>query len=469
MTQFIEVPLSCKEETHNAYQNELMNLLDFLRKVHPAFLEDKSLYARMDALAKQLCGELADEKMALEKFQILLNRFVAMLSDAHTSVAVASQTLFPYTIRYWEGEFYVYSTSHRYKAVLGKCIDSIGNRPMAAVKEELKQWIPSENEIKAGITGSFYLNNRYFLEAIRVYDGVGSLTMTFTDGQSVQFALSDEKADCVCGGIHTNTLTKPKDVPFCYQIVDGICYFQFNAMMDRATYLLNCKLFGIDADKELADSLPDFAEFLDAMYAEMEQASTELLVVDIRYNGGGNSLLGDMLLETLLPEEQSFARYETYLRMSDFLQKHTMFPVAAEAVKDGLVNQKAIKWMDEFANRKRLPRRYTGRVLFIQGQNTFSSANYLATTIKDNRLFTLIGSDTSQKPTCYGDILPVVLPYTQTKAFVSHSYFCRPCSALDADDRLSPDVTIKNPIADLQSGKDNCWEWICQNKHLITS
>ena len=111
MTQFIEIPLSCKEETHNAYQNELMNLLDFLRKVHPAFLQDKSLYARMDALAKQLCGELTDEKMPLEKFQILLNKFVAILSDAHTSIEVASQTLFPFTIRYWESEFYVYLES----------------------------------------------------------------------------------------------------------------------------------------------------------------------------------------------------------------------------------------------------------------------------------------------------------------------------------------------------------------------
>lgn len=464
MIQYFDVPFFLKDLTRNAYQNELMNFWTFLQKVHPAFLQDKSLYARMDALAKQLCGELADEKMALEKFQILLNRYVAMLSDAHTSIEVDSKTLFPFTIRYWEGEFYLYSTSWQYKDVLGKCIDSIGNRPMAVVREELSRWIPSENDIKAGITGSYYLNNKYFLEAIKVYEGNGDLTMGFTDGSSLLFTFSGEKPDCVCGGIHTNQLTKPKNVPFCYQIVDGICYFQFNAMMDRATYLLNCKLFGMDADKELADSLPDFREFLDAMYAEMQRCAVELLVVDIRYNGGGNSLLGDMLLETLLPETQTFERYETYLRMSDFLQKHTKLLAAEEAVKDGLLNQKAIKWMGEFANRKRLPRRYTGRVVFIQGQNTFSSANYLATTIKDNKLFTLIGSDTSQKPTCYGDILPVVLPYTQTRAFVSHSYFCRPCSALDADSRLSPNVTIKNRIADLQSGRDNCWEWIVKTK-----
>lgn len=461
MEQFIEIPLSCKEDPRNAYQNELMNLLDFLRKVHPAFLQDKSLYARMDALAKQLCGELTDEKMPLEKFQILLNKFVAMLSDAHTSIEVASQTLFPFTIRYWESEFYVYSTSHQYKEVLGKCIDSIGNLPMATIREELRKWIPSENEIKASITGSFYLNNRYFLEAIKVYDGIGNLSMTFTDGLSVQFTLSDEKADCVCGGIHTNPLTKPKNVPFLYQIADGICYFQFNAMVDRATYLLNCQVLGMDANKEIADSLPHFGEFLEAMYDEMERSNVDLLVVDVRYNGGGNSLLGDMLLETLLPEEQTISRYETYVRMSHFLQQHTMFSTPNETVKDGLVNQQSLKCMGEYSNRKRLSRRFMGKVIFIQGQNTFSSANYLATTIKDNRLFTLIGSDTSQKPTSYGDILPVVLPYTQTRAFVSHSYFQRPCRALDAEDRLSPDVIIRNPIADLKQGKDACWEWIC--------
>ena len=49
--------------------------------------------------------------------------------------------------------------------------------------------------------------------------------------------------------------------------------------------------------------------------------------------------------------------------------------------------------------------RFHGEVTFIQGQNTFSSANYLLTLIKDNALFPIIGTPTSQKPTCFGDVL----------------------------------------------------------------
>ena len=40
-------------------------------------------------------------------------------------------------------------------------------------------------------------------------------------------------------------------------------------------------------------------DFLEHMIQDMNQRGVSLLVVDMRYNGGGNSLLGNMLLEAL--------------------------------------------------------------------------------------------------------------------------------------------------------------------------
>lgn len=42
-----------------------------------------------------------------------------------------------------------------------------------------------------------------------------------------------------------------------------------------------------------------YSIFLEHMIQDMNQRGVSLLVVDMRYNGGGNSLLGNMLLEAL--------------------------------------------------------------------------------------------------------------------------------------------------------------------------
>ena len=86
--------------------------------------------------------------------------------------------------------------------------------------------------------------------------------------------------------------------------------------------------------------------------------------------------------------------------------------------------------------------RFHGEVTFIQGQNTFSSANYLLTLIKDNALFPIIGTPTSQKPTCFGDVL---------------SYFVRP-DEQNQETSLLPDSLIRTLLKDWLNGKDACWD-----------
>ena len=43
MNEHKEIPIYTNDSSLNIYQNELMNLLAFLKEVHPTFLIDKSL------------------------------------------------------------------------------------------------------------------------------------------------------------------------------------------------------------------------------------------------------------------------------------------------------------------------------------------------------------------------------------------------------------------------------------------
>ena len=99
----------------------------------------------------------------------------------------------------------------------------------------------------------------------------------------------------------SHQITSPKNVPFHYQMVNDICYFQFNAMIDRLSYQIGCQLMGEKTEENILASLPSFEGFLETMYAEIAEKQIQTLVIDMRYNGGGNSLLGDILLELAYP------------------------------------------------------------------------------------------------------------------------------------------------------------------------
>ena len=184
----------------------------------------------------------------------------------------------------------------------------------------------------------------------------------------------------------------------------------------------------------------------------------------MRYNGGGNSLLGDILLETLLPEHITFRSYQSFVLISDYLKETYSYYSTIATGNNQLANTDTLPDIKEWKTRKKSGCRFNGEVIFIQGQNTFSSANYLLTTIKDNRLFPIIGSNTSQRPTCFGDVIPVLLPFTRTKAYIRHSYFKRPDSDLDYETTLHPDIFIPNSIEEKSKGKDACWDWIAKEK-----
>ena len=465
MNEHREIPIYTNDSSLNIYQNELMNLLAFLKEVHPAFLIDKSLDERISLMAMDICNQLSDKvQWNLSKFQVWLNRLLVELQDAHSYILLESSTLYPFIIRFWEGEFYIHSTIPSLKNTLGKVITHIANQEISFIHKQLSLWIPSENPIKSGISGSYFLNNPSFLEAIGISSSKGMLPMTFKDGSQATFLLEEKPQEMMTFSSVSHQITNPKNVPFHYQIVNDICYFQFNAMIDRLSYQIGCQLMGEKTEENILASLPSFEGFLETMYAEIAEKQIQTLVIDMRYNGGGNSLLGDILLETLLSDDTTFKPYQSFVRISDFLKETYPYYKTVGIEKNLLTSTNSLPHFKEWETRKKIGKLFDGRVVFIQGQNTFSSANYLLTTIKDNHLFPIIGSNTSQRPTCFGDVIPVLLPFTRTKAYISHSYFKRPDSDLDYETTLHPDIFISNPIEEKSKGKDACWDWIAPQK-----
>lgn len=459
MDNVFPIPILYKDKADNPYQHEVMNLLAFIKAFHPLPLVDEAAFTRFEKYAESLCDKLG-ERMERLAFQVELNRWLALLQDAHTFLMLDDASLCPFTLRYYEGSFYFRSFPKPLPDCTGKELIAINACPVGSLIQKLKVYVSSENQIKACITGSFFMNHKAFLNALGI-DTDRAVRFMFADGSEV--CLPSSLNEGALGLYQVKQVPHPvtarRNELFHYQIIGDTCYFQFNAMIDRFTYWQGCRLMKVTPDKAVADSLPLFADFLDEMARAMAVQKARKLVIDMRYNGGGNSALGDVLLEFLGVSLRDIRPFRSYIRVSDFLQ--TCYPALfirdkRKLMKGELAEQHEV--MNDFSDNMPKPSsRFQGEVTFIQGQNTFSSANYLLTLIKDNALFPIIGTPTSQKPTCFGDVLCVELPYTQTQGYISHSYFVRPDERNQETD-LSPDSLVRTSLKDWLNGKDACWD-----------
>lgn len=464
-TNFCNIPVFQEEKESTIYQKDISNLLIFMQQFHPIPILDENRFEIIKVKAKELYDQYGtDRETKLSDFQANLNKWLALFEDAHSLVMLEDKDLYPYTMRYYNGDFFFHTLSSAYPNCTGKKIVSINGLQIKDLIQKLDSCIPSENKIKAGITGSFFMNHKAFLNLLGI-DTHSELEFTFGDGSEIKIKTANQN---VAQNNHVvkvdkHPITAREENAFHYKIVNNKCYFQFNTIIDRFSYEEGCRFMEIEPDTQILQSLPKFCDFLEEMSNDMKCKNITTLVVDLRYNGGGNSLLGDILLKFLGVEIEKIHQYTTYTRYSDFLE--SCYPVLFRQINKecnigSLINQKELGI--DSVKLPELKYSFEGKVYFIQGQNTFSSANYLLTLIKDNALFPIIGTPTSQKPSCFGDVLPIQLPFTKTKGYISFAYFERP-NKENSNNSLFPDILIETTLDDYLSGKDACWDYIIQH------
>ena len=250
----------------------------------------------------------------------------------------------------------------------------------------------------------------------------------------------NEKGQDLKAGNSSEVMTFKGDL-FHYTIIPDhlLCYLQFNKCMDART-MRN-------------ESLPRWDKMLDEMFAKMKEGGVKTLVVDAQYNNGGSSLLCDELLVRLRPKTE-LKDYSTYMRFSRLMAAYNpRTGVAKKAWEDnGHIDElylvPAGKTRPNFVQ----PEVFNGKVIFVQGKKTFSSAGILMTLARDNNIGIIVGENSTYSPSHYGEVLPFRLPNTNVVGSVCCKYFVRPDSQHVDDKTLAPDVVI-----DL-SDKAKAWE-----------
>ena len=449
----------------NDFQKDLLLYADMLGDTHPYFADSKhraALDKRVRKLYKE-CGTLSD----VAEFRILLTKLATSLNDGHTAIynLAPSNTIFPVRLTIdGDAPIIVDLCAEGLNDILGKEVRSINGKSPKQILKQARELLSADNDVNFENLATEYLMLTNFWTML----GMSSqeLHLTFADKSSTTVNAIDrywqELKIVQLQQQQSNRVTAPRRVLFDYQIFDkeGVCYLQFNQFADRVTH-------------PQMEQLARFDEFMSQMMADIEAKEINTLVVDLQYNSGGNSALGNVLLSWLKPFGE-IEQYSADVRISELMLER--YPYYKEFTYDGKpLELGRVYSAPTFDHNREVqssgnisqdstyhvlnldPERiFKGDVIFIQGKDTYSSATLLLTTARDNGIGKIVGEPSGGRPSHYGDILFCILPNTTTTVTVSHKHFIRPNRAKVECEYLTPDVLIDTNNPD----KDWVWEWV---------
>ncbi|RYY41494.1 MAG: hypothetical protein EOO08_01760 [Chitinophagaceae bacterium] len=195
-----------------------------------------------------------------------------------------------------------------------------------------------------------------------------------------------------------------------------------------------------------------FWNFLDTTFGQIANSPTKGVIIDLRRNGGGNSLFGWYLFSFINKKPLRMSG-DVFWKVSPEVREWYRGRDSAQRARldSGLwarylaLNDGAILRLP--ASAPEVPehneRRFDGPVAFLIGPHTFSSANMTAATVADYGLATLFGEDTGEPANDYGEVLYFDTPNARVNFGTSSKLFVRP-NGLRADKSpVHPDFEVK--------------------------
>lgn len=158
--------------------------------------------------------------------------------------------------------------------------------------------------------------------------------------------------------------------------------------------------------------------FADSMFTAMRENGIKKLIIDIRYNGGGNSGVGDELLRYISPKpftqfSKAFSRITpTTLRLRKRLASSTAgLYFSCDDERDYETPRTAEEG------------HFDGKVYLLISHNTFSSASSFSWVFKQLGMGTVVGEESGGMNVCFGDIVGYNMPVSGINCTISYRRF----------------------------------------------
>jgi hypothetical protein len=372
--------------------------IDFLASELPK--RHKNLFFQLsESEFKHKIQELKDALSNLSDEEVIwgLSRIVASIGDAHTALQYKTSIAFPFTLYWFKEGIYAVNTVPEYKQILNCRLVQINTFSLEKIAEVLKQGIPHENlaQIKSSIP--YHLVMPEYLYGARLIQEKDRAVFTFENEEGKQFRVPVNAVSLKSKPQWIVQTEDQGDLPLYRKNRDK--FYSFTYLKDEKTmYVLynSCRM--------MKGKL--FKDFVKEVFEQVDSNPVDRFIVDLRNNGGGNSMIFYPLLKELKAHE-------------------------------GL-------------NKK-------DRLFVILGRRTFSSAVLNALQLKNQTNATFLGEPTGGRPNHYGEMRIFPLKNSRLQVSYSTKYFTH---SKEDTDSLYPDILVKVSIQDYLKKRDPVLEKI---------
>ena len=372
------------------------------------------LYGRVskEAFAAEIAGLKADlPKLTDAQAQMRVSRIAALVGDGHTSVAgaaVGQRTIprYPLHLFVFADGVHVLGAAAEHASLVGARVVRVGSLDADAAVESVKPYLSVDNPMGYLAGAPARLVNPTVLRMIGAApdESACEYTLALRDGKETTVRLSP--VELPAGG--PGSLLVPGYTYVHDSLGAAPLYLREPGKRLWAEFVPEHKLvyarFGaVQNDRGL--TLADFAANVTKL---VEENQAERLVLDMRFNGGGNT--------GLLP------------------------PLLLGLIKSERINQ-------------------PGRLFVVIGRHTFSAAQNAANMLEDTTRATFVGEPTGSSPAFIGESTYMVLPYSKLRVHCSSRYW----QWGDSTDRriwVQPQIAAPPTFAAYATGRDDAMEAI---------
>jgi len=400
-----------------------------VEQVHPNHLANissadyKSLKQQCRAAFEaeyQRTGKISKASLALA-----LAEAAATFGDGHTSLWLESDLIEsersilmpPFSLRWQAGRILICDTTEQYEHIKGACLLEING---VDIEEFLRPMLAKISGEREAYRISRFLSKQQIYWALLQPVKEQQMEITLARGLTEPEILA---VDLINLPLYQKTFKggdgqRPVGTHRFYHN-DRTCYWRYNNF--------NYSKAGRKA--------------IDEVFSEIRDRDSQNLIIDLRFNGGGNSQAGDYILNYITSK-----RYRMYWG-SDVKISKQVYGKELWGLPALLLRGRIFKYRSRLRRPHDMGFRFDGRIYALIGPATFSSASDFAAVLEDFDIATLVGEETGGLRDCFGDCRIFTLPNSGLQFTVSHKRFFVPKPGSDDDKRgVVPDIAINDEL-----------------------
>ncbi|MBA3599825.1 MAG: tetratricopeptide repeat protein [Acidobacteria bacterium] len=351
------------------------------------------------------------------QIQIEMMKLMRRVGDGHSSLLGSRDRKewlesVPVLFYMFEEGLFIIAADPKHKDLLGSQVLKFGRRPVDEIVTVIHAATSEDNKIWIKQFAPYRMRNLAFLHAAGAIPDANKVELNLRgmDGKERTVTLTTDMTQPNIWNTKPNppewvNLPQTLGTPVPLYLKNAGANYWFEYLPDNKTVY-----FGFNSVRN--DEKESLAAFSERLFKFVNENAVEKLVIDMRWNNGGNTFLLTPLVQGLIKNEK--------------------------------------------INRR-------GKLFVIIGRRTFSAAQNASTFFERYTNATFVGEPTGASPNFVGEEDPFVLPYSKIMANVSHLYWQ---SAFPQDERIwiAPQIYLPPTFEAYRTNRDAALEAILNYK-----